>query len=120
MRPSRLQPGRKTTLRADARLVLAGASLVLGACAGPVEDQAAEHHLVRTIQAIVNGSASGAAQDSVVALAWLENGARVGLCTATLVASNLALTARHCVSATDASAACGAIAATIPATPKLG
>ena len=108
VRPSRLQPGRKTTLRADARLVLAGASLVLGACAGPVEDQAAEHHLVRTIQAIVNGSASGAAQDSVVALARFENGARVGLCTATLVASNLAVTARHCVSATDASAACGA------------
>lgn len=108
MRPSRLQPGRKTTLRADARLVLAGASLVLGACAGPVEDRPAAHHLGHTIQAIVNGSASGAEQDSVVALARFESGARVGLCTATLVASNLALTARHCVSATDASAACGA------------
>lgn len=108
MRPSRLQPGRKTTLYADARLVLAGASLVLGACAGPVEDHAAEHHLGRMIQPIVNGSASGAEQDSVVALARFDKGVRVGLCTATLVAPNLALTARHCVSATDASAACAA------------
>ena len=107
MRRSRLQPGRKTTLRADVRLVLSAASLVLGACAGPVEDQATAPHLGRTIQAIVNGSASGAEHDSVVALARFENGVRVGLCTATLVASNLALTARHCVSATDASAACG-------------
>jgi hypothetical protein len=102
-----LQPGRKTTLRADARLVLAAASVVLGACAGGVEDPGEPRHLGRTIQPIVNGATSGAAQDSVVALARFENGVRVGLCTATLVASNLALTARHCVSATDASAACG-------------
>ena len=107
MHLSRLQLGRKRTLRADARLVLVAASLALGACAGRVEDQEEQHHLGRTIQPIVNGTASGAEQDSVVALARFENGVRVGLCTATLVASKLVLTARHCVSATDASAACG-------------
>ncbi len=105
---SRLQRGRKATLRADARLVLAAASLALGACAGGDTDPEGERDLGRTIQPIVNGTASGAEQDSVIALARFDNGIRVGLCTATLVAVNLALTARHCVSATDASAACGA------------
>jgi len=103
----RLQPRRKTTLRADARLVLTAASLAFCACTGHVEDQEQQHHLGRVIQPIVGGAASGAEHDSVVALARFENGVRVGLCTATLVAPNLALTARHCVSATDASAACG-------------
>lgn len=107
MRLPRLQPGRNTTLRADARLVLTAASLAFCACTGRVEDQEEQRHLGRVIQPIVGGAASGAEQDSVVALARFENGMRVGLCTATLVAPNLALTARHCVSATDASAACG-------------
>jgi hypothetical protein len=107
VRLPRLQQGRKTTLRVDAVLVLAAASLALGACAGGAEDRGEQGHLGRAIQPIVNGTLSGGEQDSVVALARFENGVRVGLCTATLVASNLALTARHCVSSTDASAACG-------------
>lgn len=107
MGDERLQRGRKTTLRADVRLALGFASIVIVGCAPPVEGHAEHSPMGRTIQRIVNGSASGADQDAVVALARFENGARVGLCTATLVAPNLALTARHCVSATDPSAACG-------------
>lgn len=43
---------------------------------------------------IINGSASGKEQDAVVLLTMASG----GLCTATLVAPNLILTARHCVS----------------------
>ncbi|MEA2747362.1 MAG: hypothetical protein QOI41_1505 [Myxococcales bacterium] len=108
MRAGRLQRGKKTPLRADGLLLLAAAGLVFGACAAPIEGREEQTHMGREIQPIVGGIASGADQDSVVALARFENGARVGLCTATMVAANLALTARHCVSATDATAACNA------------
>jgi hypothetical protein len=89
-------------------LVLAALCLAFGACAVPTEAPEQQTHMGRAIQPIVGGRVSGADQDSVVVLARFENGARVGLCTATLVAANLALTARHCVSATDATAACNA------------
>jgi hypothetical protein len=107
VRSQRLQLGRNAPLRAEALLLLAAASLGLGACAAPAEGREEHDHVGRAIQPIVHGTASGTAQDSVVALARFENGARVGLCTATLVAANLAITARHCVTASDASAACG-------------
>ena len=106
MRALRLQLGKNTALRAEGLLVLAAAGLALGACAAPIEGREEQAHMGRAIQPIVGGMVSGADQDSVVALARFENGARVGLCTATMVAANLALTARHCVSATDATAAC--------------
>ena len=108
MRAGRLQLGRNAALRAEGLLLLAAAGLAFGACAGPIEAREEQTHMGRAIQPIVGGKASGADQDSVVALARFENGARVGLCTATMVAANLALTARHCVSATDATAACDA------------
>ena len=60
----------------------------------------------RSIQPIVGGAPSGADHDAVVILARYENGSRDTLCTATLLAPNLIATARHCVSATDAAAAC--------------
>ncbi|MDB4933086.1 MAG: hypothetical protein JWP87_58 [Labilithrix sp.] len=96
------------TLRAEALLVLGAACLGLGACGAPKEGPEEHARVGRAIQPIVHGTASGTDQDSVVALARFENGTRVGLCTATLVAANLALTARHCVTASDAAAACGA------------
>ena len=106
MRAARLQQERKTALRVEGLLVLAAAGLVFGACAAPADGHEQQTHMGRAIQPIVGGMVSGADQDSVVALARFENGVRVGLCTATMVAANLALTARHCVSATDATAAC--------------
>lgn len=87
-------------------LLIAATSLVASACTQPIEGGPAQDHVGRVIQPIVGGIASGADQDAVVVLARFENGARVGLCTATLVAPNLVVTARHCVSQTDASAAC--------------
>ncbi|MBX3188415.1 MAG: trypsin-like serine protease [Labilithrix sp.] len=63
----------------------------------------------RAIQAIVGGTASGKDHDAVVILARYDDlGMRAGLCTATLIAPNLVVTARHCVSATDPTAACNA------------
>lgn len=43
---------------------------------------------------IINGSASSSADDDAVALLWMGN----SFCTGTLIAPNLLLTARHCVS----------------------
>ena len=91
-------------------LTIASLSIVFGGCTAPVEGhnpQAQQDRMGRSIQPIVGGAASGVDQDAVVVLARFENGARVSLCTATLLAPNLVLTARHCVSATDATAACG-------------
>ncbi|MBS2016086.1 MAG: trypsin-like serine protease [Deltaproteobacteria bacterium] len=62
----------------------------------------------RSIQPIVHGTASGGARDAVVVLARFEAGVRVGLCTATVVAPDLVVTARHCVSAVDPVTACDA------------
>jgi hypothetical protein len=63
-------------------------------------------HVGRAIQPIVGGTTSGADQDAVVLLARFDGGARQNICTATLVASNLVVTARHCVSRTDGVAGC--------------
>ncbi len=49
---------------------------------------------------------SGSSHDAVVVLATFRQGVRTNLCTATLVAPNLILTARHCVSDADSSTAC--------------
>lgn len=53
-------------------------------------------------QPIVHGRASKATQDAVVMLAVGDE----GVCTGTLVAPNLVLTARHCVAETEAEIAC--------------
>lgn len=107
MTERRLQSGRKAPFGAEAALLIALGCVSISACAAPIDGGEPQAHVGRSIQAIVNGIASGADQDSVVMLARFENGARVGLCTATLVAPNLLLTARHCVSMTDPAAACG-------------
>ncbi len=60
----------------------------------------------RTIQPVISGAPSGTEHDAVVVLALFRDGARLGLCSATLVAPNLVLTARHCVSEVDAQAGC--------------
>lgn len=88
-------------------LLIAAFGLALGGCAAPTEGGEPQGHVGRVIQPIVGGAASGIEQDAVVVLARFESGTRASLCTATLVAPNLVVTARHCVSATDASAACG-------------
>jgi secreted trypsin-like serine protease len=56
--------------------------------------------------AIIGGTDSGPSHDAVVVLATFRQGVRTNLCTATLVAPNLILTARHCVSDADSTTAC--------------
>ncbi len=58
--------------------------------------------------AIIEGTASTTAQDAVVLLALRQDGQLRGFCTGTLVAPNLVLTARHCVSQTDLTGTCTA------------
>lgn len=55
---------------------------------------------------IIFGAPSGEEHDAVVVLTTFRGGYRQSLCTATLVAPNLIISARHCVSDTDASTAC--------------
>jgi hypothetical protein len=75
------------TLAARVSLAL----LAIAACAPP------EHERLGGIaQPIIAGTASPAEQDHVVQLARRENGAMVPLCTGTLIAKNLVITARHC------------------------
>lgn len=88
------------------RLVTGLSAFVVG-CAGGTDAHESQDHTGHAIQAIVGGTASGADQDAVVVLSrFAADGTRVGLCTATLVASNLVVTARHCVSASDAVVGC--------------
>ncbi|WP_394843027.1 trypsin-like serine protease [Pendulispora brunnea] len=61
---------------------------------------AAEENTGSTSQPIISGSASPSSQNAVVMLVHVENGNGGETCTATLVASNLLITARHCVSET--------------------
>ncbi|MDB4937879.1 MAG: hypothetical protein JWP87_4851 [Labilithrix sp.] len=64
--------------------------------------------LARAASPIIAGTPSTSDQDAVVLLAIYEAGQLHGTCTGTLVAPNLVLTARHCVSATDRGALCNA------------
>jgi hypothetical protein len=67
------------------------------ACSGGAVEDASS-----SSSAIVNGSVSSAAQDATVLLNLGQ-----GLCTGTLIAPNLVLTARHCVSEIGGNSACG-------------
>jgi len=81
-------------------LVLASACSSRSSSLGPEE-------LVRSESASIIGSTtSPGSQDAVVLLALRPGGTLHGLCTGTLVAPNLVLTARHCVSDSDAAALC--------------
>ena len=60
----------------------------------------------RTSAAIIHGEASTSAQDAVVEIGMRPGGNLTGLCSGTLVAPNLVLTARHCVASTDTNANC--------------
>lgn len=103
MRLHSVQQGRKIAALAFLAVTYAG-------CAYDGAAEGEQQHVGRSIQAIVNGTASGSARDSVVVLARFEGApegrVRSGLCTATLVAPDLVVTARHCVSAVDSTTAC--------------
>ncbi|MDB4974480.1 MAG: hypothetical protein JWN48_2821 [Myxococcaceae bacterium] len=75
-------------------------AIAFHACAS--DDSAAEQ--APADEPIIHGAASSAAQDAVIMLRIGDQ----GLCSGTLVAPNLVLTARHCVSETDEGISCGA------------
>lgn len=81
------------------------------ACAPGADADDAEP-LGDTTSAIVGGAASPAAQDAIVLIA--DRGAFA--CTGTLIAPNLVLTARHCVTTIDERSECGTVLSTTPAT----
>lgn len=78
--------------------VIAAALMAVACGVGPRE----EEKTARASAPIIDGTASSIDQDSAVLI--MINGR--GACTGTLVAPNLVLTARHCVTETDEGALC--------------
>ena len=91
----------------------AAVALLLPACAGE-PGATSDEAIGQTKQPIVGGTVSTTLQDATVLLR--ENGQFS--CTGTLIAANLVLTARHCVSQLDENSAdpCGTITSDDPAT----
>lgn len=90
-----------------AALLVSGASAAVTGCAAPADPASnGDQNVGRVIQPIIGGSASGTADDAVVVLTVFNQGQRAALCTATLVAPNLIVTARHCVSKVEGATAC--------------
>jgi len=98
--------------------VLVSSSLACSAAAPPNEgDDAPSRDIGQAASPIINGTPSSASQNSVVLIALGDSQSTTdagvpvkGLCTGTLIAPNLVLTARHCVASTsNASIACDAL-----------
>ncbi len=81
--------------------LLAGATVLLGACSDGHVATERGGFARSTSQAIVNGTASGDAQDYVVQISIEKLGAMIPHCTGTMIAKNLVVTARHCVGELD-------------------
>lgn len=85
-------------------------SMFLG-CEPSAPSRKAGESIGHSSAAIVGGVRSDAAQDSVVLLAFAHPTGETGICTATLVAPRLLLTARHCVADTEEDVSCSATGA---------
>lgn len=80
--------------------LLVGAVLFSVACGGVANDQAEDTGEARS--AIIYGLASGTDDDAVVALGIHDDKGKIEeLCSGTLIAPNVVLTARHCVSVVE-------------------
>lgn len=86
--------------------VLSAVAVIVSGCSDGAESNATHVTVAHTIQPIIRGATSGKEHDAVVVLTTFRDGLRRSLCTATLIAPNLIITARHCVSDTDSSTAC--------------
>ncbi|MBX3264095.1 MAG: trypsin-like serine protease [Labilithrix sp.] len=94
-----------STRRCATALLPGLSALIMGCSAGAGSNQVDEN-VDQAIQPIIRGVSSGTEHDAVVVLTTFREGLRRSLCTATLVAPNLVITARHCVSDTESSTAC--------------
>jgi secreted trypsin-like serine protease len=87
--------------------------LLAAACSTEVAGQRAgqrdEGPTIRVAQPIVNGTPSTAADNAVV---YIAIGSQGEFCTGTLIAPNLVITARHCVSAMNENTECGTFTTT--------
>ena len=90
----------------SAKIAASFACLAIAACG--VASEGTPEPIGRTSSAIIAGADSTAEQDAVVMLVYLESSTRIQLCTAALLAPNLILTARHCISTTDLNVQCAA------------
>ena len=90
---------RSSWYRNGAALVLVVFSGALVACLSPAGPSA--ERFAEASQAIMNGMGSGSSDDSAIRLQVFENGVPYASCSGVLVAPNLVLTARHCVSDID-------------------
>jgi hypothetical protein len=106
---------RKTTRGEAVRALVSAASVatLLAASAGcssgapNASDDGGDPSIARTSSPIIAGTTSTTEQDAVVLIVLHDSGGQIkGTCTGTLVAPNLVLTARHCVSDTDEGALC--------------
>ena len=99
-------PGNESVLvRSIVALALVGA--LATACSGSGSPQTAEE-VGRTASPIIDGTASDDSQNAVVRLLIVDpaNSKSVEVCTGTLLAPDIVLTARHCVSRAEESVTC--------------
>lgn len=111
-----LSQARAASRKVGAAALVSSVACVLAGCGGETAAVDAHGDVGRTIQPIIRGEASGTAQDAVVVLATFEGGVRKKLCSATMVAPNLLITARHCVADSKASAVCKSDGTAFPGT----
>ena len=98
-------------VRSLASMACVGALLAVAAgCSSSAPDEAAEggeRSVARASSPIIQGTTSTSEQDAVVLIVLHDTSGQIkGTCSGTLVAPNLVLTARHCVSDTDEGALC--------------
>src|SRR5688572_30350786 len=86
------------------RVVCCFSLLCVTGCAPPGRPAPDEVSAAR--RAIIDGVKSDAVDDSAIAIPLFQDGRFAGACSGVLVAPNLVLTARHCVSESDPVSAC--------------
>jgi hypothetical protein len=92
----------------------AGAGAMAIGCTLPGQPSPGE--IARAQQAIINGQPSPPDDDAAILIPLFQNGQFFGTCSGVVIAPNLVLTARHCVSNTNA----GAVACAPDGTPLDG
>jgi MYXO-CTERM domain-containing protein len=81
--------------------------LAVAGCSSGTPSEGGDQSIARASSPIIAGTTSTADQDAVVLIVLHDPGGQIkGTCSGTLVAPNLVLTARHCVSDTDEGALC--------------